>query len=124
MEYPGDAFHTFLDLDNVIYLAVIGTVTSLPVLIQNILKCDPKTKKTFTGLETRKRKPEFFSKIMRSSSIVTLKHMFGLIFRKNYNYFICSTCVQNTSTANKVIIIFISICHVIKYVKRFELYLV
>ncbi len=36
MEYPGDAFHTFLDLDSVIYFAVNGTVTSLLVLIQNI----------------------------------------------------------------------------------------
>ncbi len=34
MEYPGDAFHTFLDIDSVIYLVVNGTVTSLPVLIQ------------------------------------------------------------------------------------------
>ncbi len=25
MNYPGDAFHTFLDLNNVIYLAVNGT---------------------------------------------------------------------------------------------------
>ncbi len=24
MEYPGDAFHTFMDLDSVIYLAVNG----------------------------------------------------------------------------------------------------
>ncbi len=39
-----DAFHTFLDLDNVIYLAVNGTVTSLPGFIQNILNCVPKTK--------------------------------------------------------------------------------
>ncbi len=31
MDYPGDAFHTFLNLDSVIYLAVNGTVTSLPV---------------------------------------------------------------------------------------------
>ncbi len=37
MEYSGDAFHTFLGLNSVIYLAVNGTVTSLPVLIQNIL---------------------------------------------------------------------------------------
>ncbi len=37
MEYSGDAFHTFMDLDSVIYLAVNGTVTSLPVFIQNIL---------------------------------------------------------------------------------------
>ncbi len=51
MEYPGDAFHTFLDLDSVIYLAVNGTVTSLPVLIQNILNCVPKTNKAFTDLE-------------------------------------------------------------------------
>ncbi len=35
-DYPGNVFHTFLDLDSVIYLAVNGTVTSLPVLIQNI----------------------------------------------------------------------------------------
>ncbi len=45
MEYPGDAFHTFLDLDSGIYLAVNGTVTSLPVFIQNILNCVPKTNK-------------------------------------------------------------------------------
>ncbi len=37
MEYSGDAIHTFLDFDSVIYLAVNGTVTSLPVFIQNIL---------------------------------------------------------------------------------------
>ncbi len=45
MEYPGDVFHTFMDHDgdSVIYLAVNGTVTSLPVLIQNILNCVPKT---------------------------------------------------------------------------------
>ncbi len=43
MEYSGDAFHTFLDLDSVIYLAVNGTVTSLPVYIQNILICVLKT---------------------------------------------------------------------------------
>ncbi len=40
MEYSGDAF---LNLDSVIYLAVNGTVTSLPVFIQNILNCVPKT---------------------------------------------------------------------------------
>ncbi len=33
MDYPDDAFHTLLNLDNVIYLAVNGTVTSLPVFI-------------------------------------------------------------------------------------------
>ncbi len=33
MDFPGDAFHTFLDLDSGIYLAVNGTVTSLPVFI-------------------------------------------------------------------------------------------
>ncbi len=43
MEYSGDAFHTFMNLDSAIYLAVNGTVTSLPVFIQNILNCVPKT---------------------------------------------------------------------------------
>ncbi len=47
MEYPGDAFHTFLNLDSVIYLAVNGTVTSLPFFIQNILNCVPKMNKAF-----------------------------------------------------------------------------
>ncbi len=28
MEYSGDAFYTFMDLDSAIYLAVNGTVTS------------------------------------------------------------------------------------------------
>ncbi len=51
MEYPGDTFHTFLGLDSVIYLAVNGTVTSLPVLIYNIFNYIPKTNKAFTGLE-------------------------------------------------------------------------
>ncbi len=35
---------------SVIYLAVNGTVTSLPVFIQNILNCVPKMNETFTGL--------------------------------------------------------------------------
>ncbi len=48
MEYSGDAFHTCLDLDCVIYLAVNGTVTSLP---GSILNCVPKTNVAFTGLE-------------------------------------------------------------------------
>ncbi len=51
MEYPGDAFHTFLNLDSVIYLAVNGTVTSLPFFIQNILNCVPKMNKAFMELE-------------------------------------------------------------------------
>ncbi len=51
MDYPGDAFHTFLDLDSESYLAVNGTVTSLPVFIQNIVKCVPTMNKAFTGLE-------------------------------------------------------------------------
>ncbi len=42
MDFPGDAFHTFLCLDSGIYLAVDGTVTNLPVFIQNILNCVPK----------------------------------------------------------------------------------
>ncbi len=48
---PPDAFHTFMDLDSAIYYAVNGTVTSLPVFIQNILNCVPKTNEAFTGLE-------------------------------------------------------------------------
>ncbi len=51
MDYPDDAFHTFLCLDSVNYFAVIGTVTSLMVFIQNILNCVPKTNKAFTDLE-------------------------------------------------------------------------
>ncbi len=51
MDYSDDVFHTFLGLDGVIYLAVNGTVTSLPIFIQNSLNCVPKTNKTFTGLE-------------------------------------------------------------------------
>ncbi len=51
MEFSGDAFHTFLNLDSVIYLAVNGTVTSLLVFIQDILNCVPKTNEAFMGLE-------------------------------------------------------------------------
>ncbi len=51
MKYSGDSFHTFLDLDSVICLAVSGTVTSLPFFIQNILNCVPKTNKAFMGSE-------------------------------------------------------------------------
>ncbi len=47
-EYCGDAF---LDLDSAIYLAVNGTVTSLPVFIQDILNCVLKTNEAFTSLE-------------------------------------------------------------------------
>ncbi len=63
MEYPGDAFHTFLDLDSAIYLAVNGTVTNLPVLIQNNLNCVLKTNKAFTSLERHgggvKKRPNY-----------------------------------------------------------------
>ncbi len=51
MDYFDHAFHTFLGLDSVIYLAVNGTVTNLPVFIQNILNCVPKTNEAFMGLE-------------------------------------------------------------------------
>ncbi len=53
MDYSDDAFHTFMDLDSAIYYAVNGTVTSLPVFIQNILNCVPKTNEAFTSLERR-----------------------------------------------------------------------
>ncbi len=49
MDYFDDAFHTFLGLDSVIYLAVNGTVKRLPVFIQNILNCVPKMNKAFMG---------------------------------------------------------------------------
>ncbi len=45
MDYSDDASHTFLGLDSENYLAVNGTVTSLPGFIQKILNC------AFTGLE-------------------------------------------------------------------------
>ncbi len=51
MDYSDDASHTSLGLDSGNYLAVNGTVTSLPVFIQNILNCVLKTNKAFTGLE-------------------------------------------------------------------------
>ncbi len=56
MEYAGDAFHTLMDLDSAIYLAVNGTVTSLPVLIQKILNCVLKTNESFTGSEWHRGK--------------------------------------------------------------------
>ncbi len=51
MEYSDDVFHTFLGLDSVKCLAVIGLVTRLLVSIQNFLHCVPKTNKAFMGLE-------------------------------------------------------------------------
>ncbi len=51
MDYSDDVFYTFPGLDSGIYLAVNGTVTNLPVFIQNILNCVPKKNKAFTGLE-------------------------------------------------------------------------
>ncbi len=51
MDYFDDAFHTLLGRGSVIYLAVNGTVTSLPVFIQNILNCVPRTNEAFMGLE-------------------------------------------------------------------------
>ncbi len=51
MDYFGDVFHTFLGHYSVIYLAVNGTITSLPVFIQNILKCVLKMNEAFMGLD-------------------------------------------------------------------------
>ncbi len=52
MDYFDDVFfYTFMGLDSVIYLAVNGTVTSLPVFIQNILNCVLRMDEAFTGLE-------------------------------------------------------------------------
>ncbi len=39
MDYPDNVFHTFLGLDSVNYLAVNGTVTSLPVFIKYLKLC-------------------------------------------------------------------------------------
>ena len=44
-------FIPFLHLDTVIYLPVYGTVSSLPLFIQNILNWVLKTNRAFTGLE-------------------------------------------------------------------------
>ncbi len=52
MEYSDDAFQTFLDLDSAIYFTVNGTVTGLPVFIQNILNCVPKSNEAFYGFGT------------------------------------------------------------------------
>ncbi len=52
MDYFDNAFHTFLGLDSVLYLVVNGTVTSLPVFIQNILNCVPNDKLSFYGIGT------------------------------------------------------------------------
>ncbi len=52
MDYPGDAFHTFLDLVGVIYLAVNGTVTSLPVFYLKYLKLCSEDKQSFYGVGT------------------------------------------------------------------------
>ncbi len=51
MDYFDDVFYNFLGLDIVNYLAVKGTLTSLPVFIQNILNCVPRTK-SFYGFGT------------------------------------------------------------------------
>ncbi len=54
MDYIDNVCHTLMNLnllDIVIYLAVNGTVTSLPVFIQTISNCVPKTNEDFTGLE-------------------------------------------------------------------------
>ncbi len=44
-DYFDHVFYTFLGLDSVNCLAVNGTVTSLPVFIQNILNFVPKKNK-------------------------------------------------------------------------------
>ncbi len=53
MDYIDNVFHTLMNLNllDIIYLAVNGTVTRLPVFIQTILNCVPKTNEDFTGLE-------------------------------------------------------------------------
>ncbi len=50
-----DVFHTFLSLDSVIYLPVMGQSQAS----QNILNCVPKTNEAFTGLERHGGKQEW-----------------------------------------------------------------
>ncbi len=69
MEYPGDAFHTFLGLDRVNYPAVNETVTRLPGLIENILNCVPKTNEAFTGLERQVKNDKII--ILRWNALLT-----------------------------------------------------
>ncbi len=78
MDYFGDVFHTFLGLDSVIYLAVNGTVTNLPVFIQNILNCVPKTNKAFTGLERHGGKWLMTIFILGWSNPLRLLHTYDL----------------------------------------------
>ncbi len=40
MEYFDDAFHTFLDIDSVIYLAVNGTVTDTDWVTSHYIQTD------------------------------------------------------------------------------------
>ncbi len=54
-------------------LAVNGTVTSLPVFIQNILNCVPKTNKAFTGLERHGDEWLGVARYMYSSRTVTVQ---------------------------------------------------
>ncbi len=90
MEYPDDVFHTFLDLDSVIYLAHNGTVTSLLVFIQNILNCVLKTNKAFTGLERHGISDKWQFKLLgwSDSLIILLYFVFAwcllVTFKKMY----------------------------------------
>ncbi len=51
VDFPGDAFHYFLDLNRGFYLAVNGTILSLPIFLLNILNCVLKTNKAFMELK-------------------------------------------------------------------------
>ncbi len=87
MDYFDDVFHTFLGLDSVIYLAVNGTVTSLPVFIQNILNCVPKTNEAFTGLERHGERQVINDKIFILGWNIPLNIMNDTLFiNYNYNY--------------------------------------
>ncbi len=52
MDYFDDVFHTFLGLESVIYYAVNGTVTSLPVFHPKCLKLCSEDELNFYGFGT------------------------------------------------------------------------
>ncbi len=52
MDFPSDDFDYFLDLNIAIYLAVKGTVTSLPGFYLNYLKLCSEDEQSFYGVGT------------------------------------------------------------------------
>ncbi len=103
MKYSGDAFHTFMDFDSAIYLAVNGTVTSLPVFIQNILNCVLKTNEAFTGSERHGGKWKNYKIFILGWSIplttmyLHLNESFGTMHLLCTYFFIYCTCIKKNT---------------------------